>query len=432
MELGRCMSPIGGGRRSWGAVDKIEGVVHGKVPSAVYRERTRGQDRPSPEKRIDATKESIRKRIDEIKRPLKPISMRAWCAQPFVRLPLLGHCADTGALLYSARLKAINEIPALASRGNKLYRTQEKTMRSMHPSRVSIYLFLSLVEENRRQMDAPQSSVSEFPVPELTTPQKDGHDMKHLPLCLSLLVIEIFLMAGLTIAQNAPELPHVPASLPCGIINPHIQYMVTSDVGSNKSGALDRFDLDPNAALEQSAGDGFPYNGQGAATGDVRTLCLLVFPGDERNVFTSLNITTSIMAKSGCCGGLQPGGQAYAQPEWQSSLILPGSDDGGPWTLKAVLNTQVTVDDSSIPKPTGKCIVSIDGNPKGHELDESVASTSFSEQLSAGPHALKFQCPQYGLNIRGAGAVVQRDVAVNQTLYLSVSKPDTASQHKAK
>jgi hypothetical protein len=256
--------------------------------------------------------------------------------------------------------------------------------------------------------------------------------METARLIAGLLIAGLFAVTP-SLAQNVPEPPHAPASLPCGIVNPHIQYMVTADVGWNKSGGLDRFDSPvAGTTLQQNSGDGFPYNGQGAANASVRTLCLLVFPGDEHNVYTSLHLTTDTMAQSGCCGGLQPGGQVYSQPEWQSSLILPGSDDDSHWTLKVTLNTQITSDNPSNPKPSGKCVVRIDGDATGHELDQTQPSASFTEHVNSGPHVLNFQCSQFGLNVRGVGAVVQRNVHVDQTLYLSASNSDSKQAKKPK
>lgn len=238
-----------------------------------------------------------------------------------------------------------------------------------------------------------------------------------------LLLIALF-AARTSSAQHVPDVPGDPARLPCGIMDPHSQYMVTADTGASKSGALERFDpVVAGTALAQNTGDGYPYNGSGAATANIRTLCLLVFPGDERSVYTTLNIVTSMMSQSGCCGGLQPGGQAYAQPEWQSSLILPGSEGDSPWIFKVVLNTSVSSSsDVPISKPSGKCSLSIDGNATGHDLDQTSPSASFVEHVSSGPHALKFQCPQYGLNLRGAGRVIHSNAEIEQTLYLSASK----------
>lgn len=239
----------------------------------------------------------------------------------------------------------------------------------------------------------------------------------------------LFFTVRTAMAQRAPEIPQAAASLPCGTINPHLQYMVTADTGQDRSGGVDKFDaLTANTNLKEAVDDGFPSNGQGAARGTVQGLCTLVFPGDEHNVYTKLNITTIIFAQGGCCGGLQPGGQAYAQPEWQSSLILPGDQDDS-WTLKVALDTNLTMDDPGDPKPSGMCTLSIDGNATGHELDVSKPNASFSEHLSPGPHALEFQCPQYGLNIRGAGRVFSHTVTIGQTLYLSGSKAET-KRHK--
>ena len=241
---------------------------------------------------------------------------------------------------------------------------------------------------------------------------------------LLILPMTMFLPTGVSLIQRGPDAPHASASLPCGIMNPHSQYLVTADTGANKSGGLDKFEPPvANTTLVQNTGDGYPFNGGGVGNASVRTLCLLVFPGDEHNVYTSLNITTAVLAGSGCCGGLQPGGQAYAQPEWQSSLVLPDTDDKDkPWTLKATLNTNVNVDDPGLPKPSGRCILSIDGNATGHELDQTSPSASFSERISAGPHSIKFQCPQYGLNVRGAGRVFQRNASIDQTLFLSAQR----------
>jgi hypothetical protein len=227
------------------------------------------------------------------------------------------------------------------------------------------------------------------------------------------------LACHISVAQVQPE-HHHPALLPCGTINPHLQYMVTSDQGMDHSGSVNRFDLiQPNVTVTQVVDDGFPSNGHGAARDMVQTTCILIFPGDEDNVYTKLNVSSAILAKSGCCGGLQPGGQASEQLEWQSSLLIPGDDDR--WKLKVALNTTESANWDAYPRPAGKCTFSLDGET-AYDLDWSQTAATISAEIHSGPHSLTLRCPQYGTNYRGAGKVEEHDVTLEQTLYVSASR----------
>ncbi|HET6843502.1 MAG TPA: hypothetical protein VFK06_17755 [Candidatus Angelobacter sp.] len=211
-----------------------------------------------------------------------------------------------------------------------------------------------------------------------------------------------------------------PVSIGCGTVEPHLSYSVTADAGWTKGGTLDDAISLSATDSAKNAGDGYPYNGQGEADVQVHATCIPVTPGDSNGAYTQVNIKTSTHAQGGCCGGLQPGGQAYSQPEWQSTLFVPGSASDQ-WNFKVTLNTQISTDPADFgARPNGQCKFSIDGT--GNILDQTVAQSVFTATLTPGNHALHYQCESFGLNVRGAGAVISRSVTATQSLYLQVSK----------
>lgn len=264
--------------------------------------------------------------------------------------------------------------------------------------------------------------------------------MKLNAICLSLCLLTPLAVSLPTRGQETPAVPSNPqvppenASLPCGVINAHLQSFATPlkvtdpTVLAEASGGFDGFEpLTDGQTLTQSSQQGFPLNGNGAGLASTDAKCLLTYPGDKNNVYTTLHISTVIVAQSGCCGGLHPGGRASAQPEWQSNLFVPGS---GKWTLKVSLKTAVTSARSGDPKPTGDCTVSIDGSP-GQGLDQTTADSSlavtyssWSATVSPGPHVVTIQCPIFGISAFDEGQVDRHAVLIDQTFYISASKMD--------
>jgi hypothetical protein len=236
----------------------------------------------------------------------------------------------------------------------------------------------------------------------------------------------VFGVCGFAKAQHS-------ASLPCGMVNPHLTYSITSDTGAVRTGGVNQFDnLVATTLLHQHVDDNFASNGRGSASGTVETLCTLVQSGEARSVYTRLDLTTTVMGQSGaCCSGFGPGGTASAQVEWQTTLDLPAGDKGRSWSFSVALDTKSSSPDwQGYPVPTGKCTLAIDGIVAGHELDISLLVATFTELLDNGPHALDLQCPQLKISNQGAGSVFAHTVTINQSLYLKAVQADDSAKLK--
>lgn len=117
------------------------------------------------------------------------------------------------------------------------------------------------------------------------------------------------------------ELTLLPPSTANGLLLPRLSFLVTADTGDNKAGlANPTVNLTSNGTPIPVAatGDGYPYNGDGAATAKMQATLTQTAANDSGD--TQLVLQTDIFAQSGCCGGLQPGGEACGH----RSIGFPG------------------------------------------------------------------------------------------------------------
>jgi hypothetical protein len=177
------------------------------------------------------------------------------------------------------------------------------------------------------------------------------------------------------------------ASIPCGELNPNLMAEAYRDDRPSDSNS-DPMSLSQNHAFATvQEGDGpplsvansFPSNGGGAASAKLYTKCTRVVQGKKDDALTILNLLEILTAnnatdQNSSGSGFGPGGEAASNPEWRTTLFLPGSSHAQ-WKvdLIASLNSQFK---------SRSCSLSLDGQP--------VKGTSAS--ATGGSHLLDFAC----------------------------------------
>jgi hypothetical protein len=205
-----------------------------------------------------------------------------------------------------------------------------------------------------------------------------------------------------------------------GTFVPQLSLRVTSDTGTDKtqiSNASREVQCDGTTNNVAKVDDGWPSNGSGAARAAMSVICSKV--KFQRDVGLELIIRTDVFAQSGCCGGKQPGGEAWASFGWFSHIDLPKQER--PWKVSFDVDTQTTttgaIGGRILPLP--KCTVQIGEMQQG--LDPNLAHSKQLFDLPPGIHAVHLMCPpMYGLNYRGAGKIDQSTATVIMDINISV------------
>ncbi|HTU49415.1 MAG TPA: hypothetical protein VMF56_02410 [Acidobacteriaceae bacterium] len=212
----------------------------------------------------------------------------------------------------------------------------------------------------------------------------------------------------------------IPASIGAGTLSPHFNYLVSADAGCDGGGlgwtkgndAVQSVSL-VNPFSFGPFGDGWPYNGQGAAnvsmTADFKSL-----GSDHDGAKAQVQIISTFFAKCGCCGGCHPGGDAHAEVQWLSDLVLPGRADEQ-WRITVTIDQRVTGDALGQGMPVPPCTISIENqvypvNP-GSTID-----------LISGVYSMVFQSSKAGLSNRDRGNTDEAHATLTQTLKIEAKK----------
>lgn len=203
-----------------------------------------------------------------------------------------------------------------------------------------------------------------------------------------------------------------------GTLIPYLTEMVTMDTGTNHSGtSTQQVTLTDLPQVVANVGDGFPSNGQGAASGSIQAYLRRAIENHD-TTSVDLIIDTSLFAKSGCCGGLQPGGEVWAWGEWLCDIELPDNDNK--WKLTATLNSEMTTDAPTPPQFSASTVIV---GVTHYSLPLTIGTPqSFTVELDSGRYSLTYQFQKFGMNNRGAGNTNEWRADVKQTLSLSLDR----------
>lgn len=110
----------------------------------------------------------------------------------------------------------------------------------------------------------------------------------------------------------------------------------------------------------------------------------------------------------------------WASFDWLSRLILPNSHDK--WKVAITLNTQVNTDAGGARvKPLPVCSLAIDDAL--YALDPNQPFVNVSVDLEPGIFDLHLSSPpRFGLDIRGAGAIVSGNATVIHIFEINIKK----------
>lgn len=177
-----------------------------------------------------------------------------------------------------------------------------------------------------------------------------------------------------------------PASIPCGSINPKLNAIAYSDDPGRgpKSDTRDGWISIPagdQSGLSSVAED-YTNNGNGHATAALDTSCTQLIT-TQTEVLTIMRIKPHLWAKAGhCCSGFGPGGEAAANPQWKTTITLPGNADKAHWHLTITPSISTAF-------PARTCSLQLDGG-----MPLTINSTPVPTfELTAGvPHLIEEQC----------------------------------------
>lgn len=182
----------------------------------------------------------------------------------------------------------------------------------------------------------------------------------------------------LVLARSRDDLS-APASVQCGQINPHLR----TDAESDQPWAPNYGTYDQLVLLRQgtqpafaSTGTGWPSNGGGAVTLSADASCNLL-SSTRTAASTVVDFVFRNTSTAGhCCSGFNPGGKGHAEPQWSTSIYLPGDPLRHVWTVHLL---------PSLADAT--CKFSFDGIDENPAGDGSVSTTT-----APGTHLVAASC----------------------------------------
>jgi hypothetical protein len=210
-----------------------------------------------------------------------------------------------------------------------------------------------------------------------------------------------------------------PAIVPCGKVKPNLKAVAFSDDpgrGPKTGTAVDWVQIPVGEAGLGSTFEEYHLNGGGDATASLTSSCTEL-TATQTDAVTILRLRPSMHATAGhCCSGFGPGGEAAADPEWQTTVALAGDPSRQHWHF----STEYTI---ATNLPARVCAMVIDGHTSPLTLN---SSTTIANELSPGSHLVEVHCSsQAGWGSRPGNWNTIRTADEDLTLAIHASRINT-------